>query len=55
MTTDFAEQYHKKMFPSFQSAFLETDTEFVELFDNFAFDEVVNSNSCSITWLSRNR
>ena len=32
------------MFPGYQSKFLETDPEFIERFDNFAFDEVVNSD-----------
>lgn len=40
--TDKAKQYHKKMFPGYASEFLETDPEFIERFDNFAFDEVVN-------------
>lgn len=37
-----AKQYHEKMFPGYKSDFLRTDPEFIELFDNFAFDEVVN-------------
>lgn len=40
--TDKAKQYHEKMFPGYVSKFLETDPEFIERFDNFAFDEVVN-------------
>lgn len=40
--TEFAKQYHEKMFPGYHSAFLETDPEFIERFDNFAFDEVIN-------------
>ena len=40
--TEFAKQYHEKMFPGYKSKFLQTDPEFIELFDNFAFDEVVN-------------
>ena len=40
--TEFAKQYHEKMFPGYHSAFLETDSEFIERFDNFAFDEVIN-------------
>lgn len=39
--TDKAAAYHEKMFPNYQSKFLETDPEFIERFDNFAFDEVV--------------
>ena len=37
-----AAQYHEKMFPGRKSDFLRTDPEFIEFFDNFAFDEVVN-------------
>ncbi len=40
--TQNAKDYHEKMFPGYRSAFLETDPEFIERFDNFAFDEVVN-------------
>lgn len=36
--------YHEKMFPGYVSDFLRTDPEFIEIFDNFAFDEVVNSD-----------
>ena len=42
--TDFAKEYHEKMFPGYESKFLETDPEFIERFDNFAFDEVINSS-----------
>lgn len=37
-----AKNYHEKMFPEYKSKFAETDPEFTERFDNFAFDEVVN-------------
>ena len=37
-----AQEYHERMFPGCQSKFLETDPEFIERFDNFAFDEVVS-------------
>lgn len=37
-----AKEYHEKMFPGYASDFLRTDPEFIERFDNFAFDEVVN-------------
>ena len=40
--SEFAKQYHEKMFPGYVSKFLETDPEFIERFDNFAFDEVIN-------------
>ncbi len=42
--TDNAHDYHEKMFPGYVSDFLRTDPEFIEFFDNFAFDEVVNSD-----------
>ena len=40
--TEASRQYHEKMFPGYVSDFLRTDPEFIERFDNFAFDEVVN-------------
>lgn len=40
--SDFAKEYHEKMFPGYVSDFLRTDPEFIERFDNFAFDEVIN-------------
>ena len=42
--TENAKNYHEKMFPGYVSKFLETDPEFIERFDNFAFDEVVNTS-----------
>ncbi|MDO4272129.1 MAG: carboxymuconolactone decarboxylase family protein [Eubacteriales bacterium] len=39
--TKESKEYHEKMFPGYHSSFLETDPEFIERFDNFAFDEVV--------------
>lgn len=42
--TEFSKKYHEKMFPNEKSVFLETDPEFIERFDNFAFDEVVNND-----------
>ena len=36
--TEFAKKYHNKMFPERQSSLQETDPEFVERFDNFAYD-----------------
>jgi len=41
--TENAKNYHEKMFPGYESKFFGTDPEFIEIFDNFAFDEVVNS------------
>ncbi len=40
--SEFAKDYHEKMFPGYVSKFLETDPEFIERFDNFAFDEVIH-------------
>lgn len=37
-----AKTCHKKMFPEEWSELRDTDPEFTKLFDNFAFDEVVN-------------
>ncbi len=42
--TENAKAYHKKMFPDGRSEFQDTDPEFTERFDNFAFDEVVNQD-----------
>lgn len=43
--SEFAREYHEKMFPGYMSKFRETDPEFIERFDNFAFDEVVNQDN----------
>lgn len=42
--SEFSKNYHEKMFPGYVSSFLETDPEFIERFDNFAFDEVINTS-----------
>lgn len=42
--TENAKMYLERMFPDCHSSFKETDPEFIELFDNFAFDEVVNGD-----------
>ena len=42
--TENAKQYHEKMFSNYKSNFLRTDPEFIERFDNFAFDEVINQD-----------
>ena len=39
--TDSAQAFHERMFPGYVSDFQRTDPEFIERFDNFAFDEVV--------------
>lgn len=43
--TEKAKNYLDKMFPGEQSSFLETDPEFTQRFENFAFDEVVNQDN----------
>ena len=40
--SEFAKAYLEEMFPGNVSKLLKTDPEFVERFDNFAFDEIVN-------------
>lgn len=42
--SEFAKQHHEKMFPDGISKFSETDPEFIERFENFAFDEVINQD-----------
>lgn len=42
--TDASKQYHERMFPGYESKLTATDPEFIERFDNFAFDEVVNQD-----------
>lgn len=51
--TEKAKAYHEKMFPGYVSTFLETDPEFIERFDHFTFDEVVNQNDLDdkTSWL----
>lgn len=39
-----AKEYYEKMFPGYDSELAETDPEFIERFDNFSFDEVVNQD-----------
>lgn len=41
--TDNAKKFHERMFPGYVSDFLRTDPEFIEIFDNFAFDEVLEA------------
>ena len=43
--TSSAEEYHARMYPEYQSDFKRTDPEFIERFDNFAFDEVIKQTS----------
>ena len=43
--TDAAASFHERMFPGYVSDYLRTDPEFIERFDNFAFDEVIVATS----------
>ena len=40
--TELAKEYYEKMLPGHISTLQATDPEFVERFDSFAFDEVIN-------------
>lgn len=40
--TKNAKEYHDRMYPQYESTLARTDPEFIERFDNFAFDEVIN-------------
>ncbi len=42
--TSKAKEYHERMLPGITPDLMKTDPEFVELFNNFAFDEVVNTD-----------
>lgn len=46
--SEFSKKYHEKMFPGYISKFKETDPEFIERFDNFAFDEVINEPNAQL-------
>jgi hypothetical protein len=36
-----ADKNHEELWPGYQSKAKQTDPEFIEVFDNFAFDEVI--------------
>src|SRR6478672_10740058 len=40
-----AQQHHEELFPGHVSTLKETDPELIEVFDNFAFDEVLQHGS----------
>lgn len=42
--SDYSKHYYEKMFPGHQTHLCTTDPELIERFQNFAFDEVVNSD-----------
>lgn len=39
--TDAAIKNHEELWPDYKSRFQETDPELIEIFDNFAFDEII--------------
>ena len=43
--SEFSKQYRDTMLPGQKHAFADTDPEFVQIFESFAFDEVVNQGS----------
>ena len=47
--TDAARQNHDELFPGHVSTLAQTDPEFIDYFDNFAFDEVLRETSLNPT------
>ena len=47
--TDAARQKHDELFPGHVSTLAQTDPEFIDYFDNFAFDEVLRETSLTPT------
>ncbi|CAD5901051.1 carboxymuconolactone decarboxylase family protein [Carnobacterium maltaromaticum] len=43
-----AQKNHDELFPNHQSVLAETDPEFIELFDNFTFDEVLQYSTIDV-------
>ena len=43
--TEAARRNHEELFPSHESALKVSNLELIEIFDNFAFDEVVGHSS----------
>lgn len=39
--SELAHQHHEELFPNHQSTLKVNDLELIEIFDNFAFDEVI--------------
>lgn len=46
--TAAAQQNHEELFPNHQSKLAVTDPELIEVFDNFAFDEVISHDQLNI-------
>ena len=43
--TDIAHKNHELLWPNYQSRIKENDPDFIALFDNFAFDDVINQDT----------
>jgi len=46
--TETALKNHEELWPDYKSRAMQTDPELIELFDNFAFDEVVSYGNLDI-------
>ena len=46
--SDAANNYHNLLFPNHQSTLAITDPELVEIFDNFAFDEIIQHSTIDV-------
>jgi 4-carboxymuconolactone decarboxylase len=46
--TDIAVRNHEELFPNHESKLQMTDPEFIELFDNWAFDEVIRQSKLDV-------
>lgn len=46
--TEAARKNHEEMFPHHQSKVKDKDPEFIEVFDNFAFDEVIAHDAMDV-------
>ena len=46
--TQTAQKYHELLWPAYQSKAKASDPDLVQIFDNFAFDEVINHDSMDI-------
>lgn len=51
--SEFTKSYHERMFPGYESDLMRTDPEFIERFDYFAFDEVINQNGVQLEGRTR--
>ena len=46
--SQFAQDFHDQMFPEQESKLAKSDPEFIELFDNFAFDGAINQTNLEL-------